>query len=594
MAIEQPNTSKRPEETQFSATPQQEYTISGRQDSTLKNYLQAFARNASAGAQTMRPGMGRNFLFALSSGADLKEKLKNIEADKIQTYFDDNDKETLGAATLVSRKYGKMFGDDARKSYFEGQASDINPDAALRTLGGSDPDGLEYLNLVVVDGNPFADINMGQGKFARVPIDNNKFLALGKLRETARLDQIQQARKSRQQLIAGEVFNQIVTKMPNISEEQKMQIQRIFALDPERAKTMVADLTEAGLTKQEGNVIAKNNYEANWKNYQSSIKRNRSTEIENIDKKIRTLELAREDEISNLRRTIGQAASGVNPRTDLIKDLQKELQILQGGTNKYSTQISELNNQRSDMLYFQNIEAPSEYASSQLGIYSSPLNNLRGSTLIETIKRMERLGYINVNRQDDDAINKGILQVNNAFNRFSGWQTDITADPRLRVAVAEYLGITEEEMQNGMANAPDYAQQQKDFENQNGKTPSLMSVPLFEGDMGGAVQGPVPGGSFSSPKSNDKTTGIPTVLINSQLLDDRSTESAEKVFAKNDFTPETLSTLSEDQFVKQLQGLISSLVEKGMNPAVANQMAMLIGSEAEKIRTSQTIEQEGK
>jgi hypothetical protein len=31
-----------------------------------------------------------------------------------------------------------------------------------------------------------------------------------------------------------------------------------------------------------------------------------------------------------------------------------------------------------------------------------------------------------------------------------------------------------------------------------------------------------------------------------------------------------------------------------MNPAVANQMAMLIGSEAEKIRTSQTIEQEGK
>ena len=92
MAIEQQNTSKRPEETQFSATPQQEYTISGRQDSTLKKYLQAFARNAGAGAQTMRPGMGRDFLLALSSGADLKEKLKN---KKEKLYFKNNQRRSM-------------------------------------------------------------------------------------------------------------------------------------------------------------------------------------------------------------------------------------------------------------------------------------------------------------------------------------------------------------------------------------------------------------------------------------------------------------------------------------------------------------------
>ena len=588
MAIEQPNTSKRPEETQFSATPQQEYTISGRQDSTLKKYLQAFARNAGAGAQTMRPGMGRDFLLALSSGADLKEKLKNIEADKIQTYFDDNDKETLGAATLVSRKYGKMFGDDARKSYFEGQASDVNPDAALRTLGGSDPDGLEYLNLVVVDGNPFADINMGQGKFARVPIDNNKFLALGKLRETARLDQIQQARKSRQRLIAAEVFNQIVTKMPNVSEEQKMQIQRIFTLDPERAKTMVADLTEAGLTKQEGNVIAKNNYEANWKNYQSSIKFNRTKDVENIDKQIRGLQLQKQEEVQSLRRTIAELNKSFDPDKEMINQLNSQLQNLEGTTNRFDEQISQLNDTRSDMIFFQNIEAPSEYAASQRSIFSSPLNNLRGVTLEQTIQKMARLGYINVNRQDDDAINKGILQVNNAFNRFSGWQTDITADPRLRVAVAKYLGVTEEEMQNGMVGAPDYAKQQQDFENENGKISSLMPVPLFEGDMGPGPQGPVPPGSRSD------SFNIPETIRKSDLLDERSEKIASDVFSKLDVTPQSLVGLDQDQFVSKLQGAISSLVQQGMNPAVAQQMIMLIGQETETLRRGQTVDQESK
>ena len=139
-----------------------------------------------------------------------------------------------------------------------------------------------------------------------------------------------------------------------------------------------------------------------------------------------------------------------------------------------------------------------------------------------------------------------------------------------------------------MVGAPDYAKQQQDFENENGKISSLMPVPLFEGDMGPGPQGPVPPGSRSD------SFNIPETIRKSDLLDERSEKIASDVFSKLDVTPQSLVGLDQDQFVSKLQGAISSLVQQGMNPAVAQQMIMLIGQETETLRRGQTVDQESK
>ena len=84
----------------------------------------------------------------------------------------------------------------------EGDKDDEYSRVALSALAGKSQEGLEHIALEAHNGVGFARIRGFDGNYYRVPISNEEFLSLAKMREKARLDRERYAyREKRKQLI---------------------------------------------------------------------------------------------------------------------------------------------------------------------------------------------------------------------------------------------------------------------------------------------------------------------------------------------------------------------------------------------------------
>ena len=253
----------------------------GRMKSVVGNILEGTARTLELSDSQGAP-------FARGMSTQYGQLLRDIQMDqrKIKEYLDNNNKEYFSAMSAVKRQTGRVSkNENIRRLYFEGQEEGVNYNSGLKALTGASPEGLEYINLIVKEGNPFADIQMGAGRVARVPISNAQFMAIGEAREKRRLNRLNIERQEKARMIAMEGLRQNMSSL-GLSDENTMLLQNLLTVSPEKARDIFGKLTEEKIRSGEngvGSLLNKENYNSIAKNFNDTIKKQRNFDFRKIN-----------------------------------------------------------------------------------------------------------------------------------------------------------------------------------------------------------------------------------------------------------------------------------------------------------------------
>ena len=262
---------------------------------------------------------------------NVEETLQDVQysIENLQKMFNDNDINYRTAQSAVSRKVSKTSKNkDIRNLYFEGQEEGANYNAALRSVAGDSPEGLEFLNLVVVGGEPYADMQMGGGKVARVPITNTQFLSLGKAREQRRIQRLEEERKANASRMGLEAIRQNATAF-GLSEEELGLFETIAQIDPDSIPRMFRNFAA---NKQQGTgnaYLQKNKWEAvNKENFSRFV-----TPMKNLYSDLTKQTDDLDKQIDNLNKTISGLSEADKLKPDKTSSLNNQLLTLQNQRN---------------------------------------------------------------------------------------------------------------------------------------------------------------------------------------------------------------------------------------------------------------------
>tara|TARA_R100000664_G_C2756474_1_gene144369 strand:+ start:2064 stop:3695 length:1632 start_codon:yes stop_codon:yes gene_type:complete len=377
---------------------------------------------------------------------NVEETLQDVQysIENLQKMFNDNDINYRTAQSAVSRKVSKTSKNkDIRNLYFEGQEEGANYNAALRSVAGDSPEGLEFLNLVVVGGEPYADMQMGGGKVARVPITNTQFLSLGKAREQRRIQRLEEERKANASRMGLEAIRQNATAF-GLSEEELGLFETIAQIDPDSIPRMFRNFAA---NKQQGTgnaYLQKNKWEAvNKENFSRFV-----TPMKNLYSDLTKQTDDLDKQIDNLNKTISGLSEADKLKPDKTSSLNNQLLTLQNQRNEISAKAERY-------ARYLNLQGPRTYATSNMPRYKDIYANMSNYTAEQLMQDFLEDGFITMPATGNDVTKMMDIarQFDSVLMSSLNYQTSVAGDERTLLAAANFLNINPDNINEKNANA---------------------------------------------------------------------------------------------------------------------------------------------
>ena len=392
-------------------------------------------KRISAGDGFSRMGMTSN----------VEETLQDVQytMENLQKMFNDNDINYRTAQSAVSRKVSKTSKNkDIRNLYFEGQEEGANYNAALRSVAGDSPEGFEFINLIVVGGEPYADMKMGDGKVARVPITNTQFLSLGKAREQRRIQRLEEERKANASRMGLEAIRQNATAF-GLSEEELGLFETIAQIDPDSIPRMFRNFAANKQQGTGGSYLQKNKWEAvNKENFNRFV-----TPMKNLYSDLTKQTFDFDKQIDDLNKTISGLSEFEKRNTERTSSLNNQLLTLQNQRNETAAKAERY-------ARYLNLQGPRTYATSNMPMYRDIYANMSNYTAEQLMQDFFEDGFITKPTTGNDVSKMMDIasQFDSVLMSSLNYQTSVAGDERTLLAAAKFLNINPENINEDNAN----------------------------------------------------------------------------------------------------------------------------------------------